>query len=83
MRYFYISFFKRPNGQIDEQVGFSKKLRTQELQTCNVILDYKQKKIVKCVIEGKIVPTDFDRMHEYYYKIYPQLIDQLQKNQEE
>lgn len=81
MRYLYITFYKKPGGQIDEQIGFSKKLRSQELQTCNVILDYKERKVIKCWIEGKILPTDFDRMHDYYKKIYPQLIDQLEKAQ--
>jgi hypothetical protein len=44
-------------------------------------LDYAERKVVKCLIEGKIVPTEFERMHEYYKKIYPQLIEQLEKAQ--
>lgn len=46
-----------------------------------MILDYKDKKVIKCLIEGKLVPTEFERMHDYYKKIYPQLIDQLEKAQ--
>jgi len=45
-----------------------------------VILDYSKKKIDKCVIEGSIVDTDWDRMNEYYKRVYPTLIDQLEKN---
>jgi hypothetical protein len=45
-----------------------------------VILDYSKKKIDKCVIEGSTVDTDWDRMNEYYKRIYPTLIDQLEKN---
>ena len=81
MRYLMITFFRKPSGQIDEQVGFAKKVRPNDLQTCNVILDYHEKKVIKCVIEGKIVPTDFHRMHAYYKEVYPQLIDQLEKIQ--
>jgi hypothetical protein len=45
----------------------------------NVILDYAEKKVLKCVIEGKVVDTDWDRMNNYYKKIYPALIGQLEK----
>lgn len=79
MRYLLITFFRKPNGQIDEQVGFSKRVRPADIQTCNVILDYKDKKVVKCVIDGKVTPTDFDKMNKYYNEIYPTLIEQLTK----
>ncbi len=36
-------------------------------------------KVIKCVIEGKKVDTDFDRMNEYYKKVYTNLIEQLEK----
>ena len=81
MRYLLITFSRKPGGQIDEQVGFSKNVKPSDLQTCNVILDYKERKVNKCVIEGKIVPTDFERMNEYYKQVYPELIDQLEKIQ--
>lgn len=81
IRYLLITFFKKPGGQIDEQVGFSKKIRTIDEQTCNVILDYKDKKVVKCVINGTAMDRDFDKMHLYYKEIYPSLIEQLEKMQ--
>jgi len=80
MRYLLITYMRKPGGQIDEQVSVTKRVRTSDVQTCNVIVDYKNKKIDKCVIEGKIVDTDFERMNEYYKKIYPNLIEQLEKN---
>ena len=83
MRYLLITFFRKPNGQIDEQVSISKRVRTSDIQMCNVILDFGKKKIDKCVVEGKIVDTSWDRMIEYYKKIYPTLIDQLEKNNTE
>lgn len=78
MRYFLITFYKKPNNQIDEQVGFSKRLKSSDQSMCNIILDYKERKVVKCVVEGKILPTSFDSMNLYYKQIYPQLIDQLE-----
>jgi hypothetical protein len=80
MRYLLITFIRKPNGQIDEQVTISKKVRTSDVQSCNVILDYAKKKIDKCVIEGKVVDSDWVKMNEYYKRIYPTLIDQLEKS---
>lgn len=71
---------RKANGQIDEQVAVSKKVRPSDVQTCNVIIDYEKKKVDKCVIEGKKVDTDFEKMNAYYKQVYPSLIDQLEKN---
>lgn len=71
---------RKPGGQIDEQVSVSKRVRTSDIQTCNVIVDYQNKKVDKCVIEGKVVDTDFEKMSAYYKQVYPNLIDQLEKN---
>lgn len=79
MRYLLISFFRRKGGQIDEMVKLSKKIQESDINTSNVIIDYADKKVEKCVIEGKRVDTDFDKMHDYYKRVYPNLIDQLEK----
>ena len=79
MRYLMITFFRKPGGQIDEQVSVSKRIRPSDNQTCNVIIDYANKKVEKCVIEGQIVDTDFEKMNEYYKRIYPSLVAQLEK----
>lgn len=79
MRYLLITFLRKPGGQIDEQVSVAKRIKPADLQTCNVILDYANKKVEKCVIEGKRVDTDWDRMHDYYRQVYPSLITQLEK----
>ena len=79
MRYLLITFMRKPNGQIDEQVAVSKKVKPSDFQTCNVILDYAKKKVDKCVIEGKSLEREWDRMHDYYVRIYPNLIAQLEK----
>ena len=79
MRYLLISFFRRKGGQIDEMVKTSKRLQESDINTSNVIIDYADKKVEKCVIEGKVVDTDFDRMNEYYKKVYTNLIEQLER----
>lgn len=79
MRYLMITFLRKPGGQIDEQVQLSKRIRTSDNQMCNVIIDFANKKVEKCVIEGKVVDTDFEKMVEYYRKVYPNLVAQLEK----
>lgn len=79
MRYLLITFYRKPNGQIDERVSMTKKIKPSDLQTCNVILDFADKKVDKCVIEGKMTSATYDGMVSYYRKVYPGLIDQLEK----
>lgn len=78
MRYFLISFYRKPGGQIDERVEVSKRVKTSDIQNSNIIMDFALKKIEKCVIEGKKHDTTFEQMRDYYEKIYPQLIKQLE-----
>lgn len=80
MRYLLITFIRKPNGQIDEQVAASKKVKPTDEQTCNIILDFGSKKILKSIVERKKVDMDFDKLVDYYKKIYPQLIEQLEKD---
>ena len=61
MKYLFIQFLRKPNGQIDEQVSIGKKVKSSDIQTCNVILNYAEKKVEKCVIEGKVLDTDWDK----------------------
>lgn len=80
MRYLLITFFRKPGGQIDEQVTVSKRIKPSDTQMCNVILDFAEKKVTKSVIEGKVIDSDWDKMVEYYRKIYPNLVEQLERN---
>jgi predicted transcriptional regulator len=79
MRYLLISFLRKPGGQIDEQARFVKRVRTSDLTQSNIILDYGLRKIEKCVVEGNKLDRSFDQLHEYYKKVYPQIIAQLEK----
>ena len=79
MRYLLITFIRKPGGQIDELVSVSKRVKTADLNTCNIILDYAKKKVDKSVVECKKVEMDFEKLNEYYRKVYPQLINQLEK----
>jgi hypothetical protein len=60
-------------------VSVSKRVRNSDLTNANVIMDFAEKKVDKCVIEGKKHDTTFELMRDYYQKVYPQLIAQLEK----
>ena len=79
MRYLIISFLRRRGGQIDEMVSTAKRVRTSDMESANVILDFADNKVVKCLIEGKAHPTEFDKMRDYYNRVYPNLIQQLER----
>jgi hypothetical protein len=78
MRYLLVTYSRQPGGQIDEQVGFSVGVRSRDLQMCNIILDFKTEKVLKCVVEGEIVPTSYEKLVEYYKSAYPNVIEQLE-----
>lgn len=82
MRYLLIQFIRKPGGQIDEQVTVSKRVKQSDIQTMNIIMDYAAKKVDKCVVEGKVLDKDWESMNEYYRKIYPNLVAQLEKEAE-
>lgn len=79
MRYLLVSFLRKRAGQIDEMVSVTKRVRTSDMNNANVIIDFADKKVVKCVIEGKDHDTTFDKMRDYYARIYPNLVEQLER----
>ena len=52
MRYLLVSFFRRKGGQIDEMVKVSKRIQESDISTSNVIIDYADKKVEKCVFSS-------------------------------
>ena len=82
MRYFIITYVRKPNGQIDEQAQVSKKVKPRDIQTANVIMDFKERKVDKLVIEGNVMERDWTKLYEYYKQIYPAIIERLEKEAE-
>jgi hypothetical protein len=77
MRYLLITYYKKPNGQIDESTAISRNLKQRDIQTCNVILDFKTLSVVKCSLDGAVVPRDWDRIVSYYNQYYENIIERL------
>lgn len=79
MRYLLLTYVTKPSGQIDEQMEVSRNLRRRDIQTANVILDFKTLSVVKCSMSGTVVPRDWDRIVSYYHQHYASTIERLFK----
>jgi hypothetical protein len=79
MRYFLVTYVRKPDGKIDEQVEISKNLKERDLTQCNIILDFKEKNVQKNVIQGQVMNLPWDTLIEYYKKVYPDHIEKLEE----
>ena len=77
MRYFLITFIRRPNGQIDEETQTVNRLKNKDLISANVILDFKDEKLVKCRMTEGNIPVDWNTVVGYYSKHYGDTFAQL------
>ena len=77
MRYLTLTYYRKPDGKIDEAMAVSKNIRTRDLQTASVILDFKKLQVVKCSMNGVQVPRDWDRIVTYYHQHYASTIERL------
>jgi hypothetical protein len=74
-----ITYYKKAGGQIDEQVEISRNLKPKDHSTCNVIMDFKEKKVEKCVIEGQTLTKEWNQLRDYYFKVYPDVVEKIEK----
>lgn len=76
------NFSDDPNNYMaDEVVSITRKIRDSDLKKCNVILDVKNKVVVKCrdfQLDGKVVKEpNFDKLMEHFQEMYPTQIAKL------
>ena len=79
MRYLLLTYYKKPDGKIDESMSVSRRIKTSDLQTANVILDFKELNVIKASMSGTVVPRDWDRIVSYYHQHYASTIERLFK----
>ena len=79
MRYLLLTYYQKSNGQIDEAMTLSRRLKQRDLQLANVILDFQDQVVLKCTMDGVVVPRDWDRIVAYYYQHYSSTIERLFK----
>ena len=79
MRYFLISYYQKPNGQMDEVVAVAGSLKTKDHQTASVILDFRDRTVLKCSMNGATVPKEWNKIRDFYYQYYQNYIDILEQ----
>lgn len=77
MRYLILTYYRKADGQIDEVMAVSRNLKNRDIQTANVILDFKTLKVLKCSMGGEQVPKDWERIVGYYHQHYAATIERL------
>lgn len=77
MRYLILTYYTQANGKIDEAMTVANKIRRKDWQTANVILDFKEQKVLAARMKDTSIPKDWDRIVGYYYQFYTQIIERL------
>jgi hypothetical protein len=77
MRYLLLTYYTKPTGQIDEVMTVAKKIKSRDWQTANVILDFKDQKVLTASVKGLTATRDWDTIVSYYYKHYTHTIERL------
>jgi hypothetical protein len=77
MRYLILTYYRKVDGKIDEVMALSRNLKPRDLQTANVILDFREQRVIRCMIDGQSASRDWDHVVSYYYKHYATTIEQL------
>jgi hypothetical protein len=79
MRYLLLTYYRKPNGQVDEAMSVARRIKQNDLQTANVILDFRDLKVIKASMGSTQVPRDWDRIVSYYHQHYASTIERLLK----
>ena len=79
MRYLLLTYYTKATGKIDEVMTVTKNLKTRDYQTANVILDFKEQRVLQCRMNNTQVPKEWDRVVSYYYQFYASTIERLFK----
>jgi hypothetical protein len=77
MRYLLLTYYTKPSGQIDEVMTVTKKIKPRDWQTANVILDFKDQKVLAASVKGMTATRDWDTIVSYYYKHYVATIERM------
>jgi len=78
VRYLIVTYIKRANGQVDETVEVETRYRPRHKTSANVVLDFANKAVLKCRMEGNTGSKDWDHIRDYYHKHYENVVDNLE-----
>lgn len=79
-----ITYMSRAHGrsremQQDEIVGVATRVKPRDLSTASVILDFKTRTVIKSSVGDQVAPKDWQKIRDYYYQHYRDLIDDLER----
>ena len=76
----YIARAKQKSNQLqqDEIVTLANRIKPNDLDLSSVILDFRNRTVIKSSVGEQIAPKDFQRIRDYYYQYYSNIIDQLE-----
>ena len=77
MRYLMLTYYTQANGKIDEAMTVANKIRRKDWQTANVILDFKEQKVLAARMYDTSILKDWDRIVGYYYPFYTKIMERL------
>jgi hypothetical protein len=77
MRYLLLTYYTKPSGKIDEVMTIAKRLKSRDWQMTNVILDFKEQRVLTCSVGGISATKDWDTVVSYYYQHYAATIERL------
>lgn len=77
MRYLLLTYYRKPDGRIDESMEVARKIKPRDMQQASVILDFKHCEVIKASMGESTVPKNFDRIVEYYLQYYENTIRRL------
>ena len=79
MRYMIFTYFQKASGKIDEVMTVSNRIKPKDLQTASIILDFRDQVVLKCTVDGKSMPKEWDTIVAYYYEHYKAIMERLFK----
>jgi hypothetical protein len=68
---------------MDEVVTVAKRTKARDIQSAAVILDFQTRSVVKCSMDGAVVPKDWQRIRDFYHQHYSRVIIDLEKRHSE
>ena len=74
-----LTYFKQATGKIDEVMSLANRVKPKDLQTASIILDFRDQVVLKCVIDSKSMPKEWDTIVSYYYEHYKAIMERLFK----
>lgn len=77
MRYLMLTYYTKANGKIDESMVVATRVKPRDWQIANVILDFKELKVLKASLRDNAIPKDWDRIVGYYYPFYTNIMERL------